>query len=1039
MSADRTRVSESVRASPAARCAIACLCLFALLALSAAVCRADGTPTPTPTNAQLRTRADALHKEAIALYEKKDLEGAVDRYGQALLLYATLGDQRKEAILSNDLALVVVEIGLPARAVSFYEHALDIWRRLGDKASEAITLNNMALAQLALNAPDEAVTLYEQASAAQAAAGDRSRAAAALRDAGNVRYGQNRYTEALSFHQRALSLFAEAGDQNGQAQTLWKMALAAGGAGDWETELSNYAAALDIFRALGDTTNERTTLSLMATVYQFRGKWLDALAIWQQVRAMDQRSGRRDDEALSTYSLALIYDGLGQTTRAREAYQQSLALYRALGSGPSEAFVLGNLATLHSRSGDHLQAIAYLQEALAIQRSLGERRAQGEVLNSLGQAYMAQGDLDKAQATFEDALTIDRAVGNQAEEGAVLFNIGLVYFQRGNYNTAIGYFEQALPLHRAANIPARVWRTLNDLCITYDMIGESQKALALCQESLDLQRQALDPASIWLILANTGYVQSHLGNVAQARELYEQAMSAYEQARAAVQADDARALLEGQFAGIYAGAVNLYMTEGRAERAFDIAERARARTFLDQIGGAQITAHGSANAQLLDDEQNLRAQMAASERSLREELARPQTEQQAGLTQSLARQVADQQREYGQMLDLVRRSDAEYASLVSVAPLTLPEIQQQLPADETLISYYLTGDASYAYVVTASSLHTVTLPVTYTQIFATVRAFYDFASLEQTPPPELVQLYDWLMAPLQAYVKTDVVGIIPHSILHYVPFAALSDGRRYLGEQHALYVLPNASTLRFLAAKRKSEQGPLLAVAYGQALGLPTLHYAEAEATTIAGMYGSTPLLGAGATRSAFAGQASQAGIIHVAAHGQLNAIDPLLSRIVLAPDAANDGSLTVADVYNLNLQKADLVVLSACQTQAGALSAGDEIVGLTRAFIYAGSPSVVSSLWSVDDQATGKLMTAFYTHLRKGMSKAEALRAAQADTRAQFAHPYYWAGFVLTGDPGQAGRSERSMAAPLLLAAGVMAVCAVGLAAARRRTRTAR
>jgi CHAT domain-containing protein len=123
----------------------------------------------------------------------------------------------------------------------------------------------------------------------------------------------------------------------------------------------------------------------------------------------------------------------------------------------------------------------------------------------------------------------------------------------------------------------------------------------------------------------------------------------------------------------------------------------------------------------------------------------------------------------------------------------------------------------------------------------------------------------------------------------------------------------------------------------------------------------------------------------------------------LLAPDETHDGSLTVQDVYGLDLARADLVVLSACETQLGAQSRGDELVGLTRAFVYAGAPTVIASLWSVNDQATAVLMAAFYRHLREGRSKAQALQAAQSETRALYPHPYYWAAFVLTGDPGAA------------------------------------
>jgi CHAT domain-containing protein len=138
---------------------------------------------------------------------------------------------------------------------------------------------------------------------------------------------------------------------------------------------------------------------------------------------------------------------------------------------------------------------------------------------------------------------------------------------------------------------------------------------------------------------------------------------------------------------------------------------------------------------------------------------------------------------------------------------------------------------------------------------------------------------------------------------------------------------------------------------------------------------------------------------LHLAAHGIFNPDSPLDSLIALAPDNENDGWLTVGEVYGLDLHNASLVVLSACDTQMGQLTAGDEFVGLTRALFFAGAPTVVASLWSVDDEATSLLMEHFYAYLRDGMGKGEALRQAQADIREQYPNPYYWAAFVLNGD----------------------------------------
>lgn len=143
--------------------------------------------------------------------------------------------------------------------------------------------------------------------------------------------------------------------------------------------------------------------------------------------------------------------------------------------------------------------------------------------------------------------------------------------------------------------------------------------------------------------------------------------------------------------------------------------------------------------------------------------------------------------------------------------------------------------------------------------------------------------------------------------------------------------------------------------------------------------------------------------IVHLAAHGLYNPVAPLSSLIALAPDDDYDGWLTVGEVYGLDLSQTELVVLSACQTQLGEVSTGDEVVGLTRSFFFAGTPSVIATLWNVDDQATGQLMERFYLHLNEGMGKADALRQAQLELIATdtYPDPYFWSGFVLSGDGG--------------------------------------
>ena len=212
--------------------------------------------------------------------------------------------------------------------------------------------------------------------------------------------------------------------------------------------------------------------------------------------------------------------------------------------------------------------------------------------------------------------------------------------------------------------------------------------------------------------------------------------------------------------------------------------------------------------------------------------------------------------------------------------------------------------------------------------------------------------------------------------------------------------LPDEVVAQMILQAMQEQQAPLV-------LGDPdgSLSHSREEAKVVAELYGTTAYVGSDALERLVWERGRDAGILHLSSHGVYNDRSPLFSRVLLAPDDEEDGNLEVYEIYNrgLNLAKADLVVLSACQTNVGELSRGDDIVGLSRALIYAGTPSVIASLWSVSDESTRVLMEKFYTHLREGMSKAEALRAAQIEMIAgeKYTHPYYWAAFGVTGDPG--------------------------------------
>jgi len=263
------------------------------------------------------------------------------------------------------------------------------------------------------------------------------------------------------------------------------------------------------------------------------------------------------------------------------------------------------------------------------------------------------------------------------------------------------------------------------------------------------------------------------------------------------------------------------------------------------------------------------------------------------------------------------------------------------------------------------------------------------------------RLYKQLVASISPWITSSSVTIVPHDVLHYLPFAALeSDDGSLLLDNYSIRILPSAAVLEFLS----STQGvpgkhPLLALGNPD-LGMQRmdLPYAQQEVQVIAADWQNAQLLTRkDASETAVKRSAAAFQYLHFACHGTFDPAHPMASGLLLAADNENDGMFTVGEIYETRLE-ADLVTLSACETALGKIAGGDDVVGFTRGFLFAGVNSIVASLWKVDDRATALLMQAFYTALQ-GTNKREALRVAQLKVKATYnPHPYYWAAFQITG-----------------------------------------
>ncbi len=792
-----------------------------------------------------------------------------------------------------------------------------------------------------------------------------------------------------------------------------------------------WIAALDIYTQLfarEQARNDPQTLwnirSTQGTIYLQQGRYDEAEQLLTEARTYIQSTEDADawsppymrNAALVTnYSgFGLLYNLLaGQQVskdstgyeRARANFVKALELLRNLDDEAFAQLPPKQTGTRLDNGADTGDANAELMAQLltTITGSM-----EPILLNNIGETYRYQalntGEtalFDKALAYYQQALDLtDQTKNGELVEriirlgalGIVYNNRALVYFAQGNFDAA---------------------RT------------DLQNALAILDGQL---ANGVASASIYV---NLGYLHHRAGELQAAADDYEEAMARLETMRlvsdtgaARLNANSNLNLLDAlplqgtlaQFSDVYTLAVDVYRQLGRKEDLFRTAERGRARFFRDlMVTGRPQLAPEEADALLAV--QGAYGQYQQSQMVLAQWQAAGATpEELANLEANLA--VAEQNLS-ARMAALQAYGDKLTALAPGVDTTVEPQFvrEQLLDEESTLIEYFvpdprlerLLETPVTALVIDKAGIELVELDITTPELVQAVDYFRnlldttsDLAEVNQ----QAAALYDQLFAPLKPYIDHEKLIIAPHGILHYLPFAALRDGatNQYLVEAYTLSYVPSASVMPVLLANRNPNYHQLLA------LGNPdgSLPYTEAETQAVAQIYTTTLLLNDDATEQEIHENAAHFDLLHIAAHGNMTPYDPLQSNLVLAPSNAPDercaagrcdGKLTVGEVFGLNLSNANLVVLSACKTDVGAQSTGDEVIGLTRGFLYAGAPTVITTLWNIEDESTASLMTEFHRQWRAGQSAAQALRAAQIATMQAHPHPATWAAFLVHGD----------------------------------------
>jgi CHAT domain-containing protein len=494
----------------------------------------------------------------------------------------------------------------------------------------------------------------------------------------------------------------------------------------------------------------------------------------------------------------------------------------------------------------------------------------------------------------------------------------------------------------------------------------------------------IDGYFLWEVLYDRGRIAEQEGDWVNAQQYYSDAIDVIEEQRATIHTEMHKIGFAGDKQAVYAHLIAVLVATNQPRPAFEYAERAKARALVDMLAQKHQFA---SNVDVPESVSGSIEKMTALEKALAEDETTRSQAQKMEIKRSLKIIKKD-----------IQETVPQFASLVTVTPISTQKVQTFLAADEALMEFFYHDDDLYVFIVTHDQIQAKKLQAK--DLFNRIRELRKLLSMKDEGYHAIAgDLYNELILPVEDVVlNSSQLTIVPHGILHYLPFSMLTHSNTCLAEKVSLRFLPSADVLRYLVSEQQNRFSKILVLGnpdLGDS-GLDLLG-AEREAVSIGHIFSdSTVLTRKRATESAVKQYGRQFQVLHFASHGVFDDNDPLSSAILLAPDKENDGRLTVSELYAMNLD-ADLVTLSACETGLGKLASGDDVVGLTRGFMYAGAKTIVASLWPVSDEATASLMTSFYNNLKE-MPSAAAFRAAQLKTKKAFPNPFYWASFQLIG-----------------------------------------
>ena len=897
----------------------------------------------------------------------------------AVRIAEQLGDDSVHALGLRAMGNAMTVGGNNQAAVEHHAAAVAAFERIGNCQELARTLSATVQPLLLLGRYDDARGAADRARELFLADGDHMRIARLDIMIGNLLHRQDRFAEAMEFYERAHQALRPLGDADGLLSVIHNKAVTLTTLNDFHAARGAYeearrlAASRGLDQAVGQADYN------IAWLYYLRGEYSRAIELLHAAAGASKKTGDAYHAALSLLDLSEIYLELNLSVDAREMAEQAHARFNDLGMGYEAAKALANAATSYGQEGKAFRAIELFGEART--RMVREHN---QVWPSLIDLYQA----------------------------ILLVDEGRLFEARRLCQAALEQFSES----RLPGKAALCHLLLARIALRLDDHTQAQRC---CDAVVALLTDVDSPILSYHAQLLLGHALTRAGHRPDAFRAYQAAREVLETLRSRLNGEELKIAFVKNKGEVYERLVELCL-EGEDgtngfEGAFAYVEQAKSRTLFDLMFQP---------VHALAREEGSESQLAHSIRELREELnwyyhlveieqLRP-GEQSSERIIAFRREIGTREKEMARTLRELSTTDASQSDLHAPSAASLETIRAALPANTTIVEFFQVNDrivlclvdhdrVEMAPVSVASRLSSVVRMLQFQ--FSKFRLGNEYVqtfkdALLRTTQAHLRELFDELLAPVWPQLKGRHLVIVPHGVLHYVPFHALFDGTQYVTDACTVSYAPSASVYaRCQQQPAGGGQGALV-------LGIPDdqAPLIDEEARAVAhALPGATLRVGEEATEQVLRTTGRGSRVLHIASHGFFRPENPMFSGIRLG-----DTYLNVYDLYRLRLC-ADLVTLSGCATGANVAAAGDELLGITRGLFCAGATTLVLSLWNVHDESTAQFMTGFYEQVAAGTAPAIALREAMRTIRQAYPHPYYWAPFVVTGKSEQASPSVQT------------------------------